>query len=455
MSNLPSYSATRLMTESDESISLRNNNVTSHQQQEAQQQQQQQQKQLQQQQQQQPQIPYHDPPYLIRNSRAFRHFKNPPQPHMCIKDHTDDGQELFINVMSWTKICMPHSETDPIPLYGGMRVTSGSPKSPLMFAVMANPAILKHVGRKCSDAEEKLALVKLMCDFVEAMNPGLKLARAAEVLKDRDLSGELKDIWGAVQAKRLREKDSAPSYESYLASQNQVYIDFGPPEAPPYQSERVADQQQQQQQQQQSPPSIKSNKDSHNHSNSVLNVDEVDNNIPQQILDSHQNNLNTLDNNTQIAMTNNRNITTQHKEMNVIKPLTSPPPPPTETATTVAVTTITMTTTIPTPTGDSDSNKNDRQLTKKDKLSGFLPNSCHNIFPFIKTKSSSHDKNNAHKEKNDTNQKDAMQQQQHQSNNITRKILHSSKDSNNKLIQNKDTANLESEISKLDIGKSQ
>lgn len=69
-----------------------------------------------------------------------------------------------------------------------------------MFAVMANPAILKHVGRKCSDVEvfypcllleiaknrndqtklnlfysfihlthllqEKYALVKLMCDFV-------------------------------------------------------------------------------------------------------------------------------------------------------------------------------------------------------------------------------------------------------------------------------------------------
>lgn len=228
------------------------------------------------------------------------------------------------------------------------------------------------------------------------------------MLKDRDLSGELKDIWGAVQAKRLREKDSAPSYESYLASQNQVYIDFGTPEAPPYQSERVVDpppvtakqqQYQQQQQQQLSPPPIKSNKESKNHSNSVLNVDEVDNNIPQQILDSHQNNLNTLDNNAQIAMTNNRNTITHHKEMNVIKPLTSPPPPPTmTTATTIAPTTVPLTTTTTTTT-DSDSNKNDRQSTKKDKLSGFLPNSCHNIFPFIKTKSSGHDKNNAHKDK--------------------------------------------------------
>lgn len=149
MSNLPSYNlaTARLMSDSDESISLRNNNVMNQNEQQDLQQkplqdqnrraeklqqknedelQQQQLLQQQQQHQSQPQISYPDPPYLIRNSRAFRHlnrFRNPPQPHMCIKDHTDDGQELFINVMSWTKICMPNSEADPIPLYGGMRVS--------------------------------------------------------------------------------------------------------------------------------------------------------------------------------------------------------------------------------------------------------------------------------------------------------------------------------------------
>lgn len=46
------------------------------------------------QQQQQQMQPYPDPPYSVRHSRAFRHFKNPPQPHMCIKDHTHDGQEV-------------------------------------------------------------------------------------------------------------------------------------------------------------------------------------------------------------------------------------------------------------------------------------------------------------------------------------------------------------------------
>lgn len=241
-----------------------------------------------------------------------------------------------------------------------------------------------------------------------------------------------------VQAKRLREKDSAPSYESYLASQNQVYIDFGPADAPPYQTERETEPVKQQQQISPQLLPIKNGKESKNQSNSVLNVDEVDNNIPQQIVDSHQNNLNALDNGTQQMATNNR-IIIHH----AIKPLTSPPPPPSATTTT--------TTPMITTTTDNDSNKNDRQVTKKDKLGGFLPNSCHNIFPFIKTKSSGHDKNNTHKEKNDTHQKDAMQQH---SNNISRKILHSSKD-NNKLIQNNDTANLESEISKLDIGKTQ
>lgn len=107
--------------------------------------------------------------------------------------------------------------------------------------------------------QERIALVELMCDFVEAMNPGLKLQRYeqmtttcyfesewngfwtmflflsfvsrrdAEVLKDRDLSGELKDIWGAVQAKREREKDPPANYFSPTHNPNDtIYIEFGP-----------------------------------------------------------------------------------------------------------------------------------------------------------------------------------------------------------------------------------
>lgn len=148
------------------------------------------------------------PPHSYRHSRAYRHFKNPPQPHMCIRTTTESGEELFINVLSWTRIVIPQEPSDPIPLYGGMRVPPGSPRSPpIVFAVMANPEVLKDSGRHSKDPEERRAMVELMCDFVEAMNPGVKLVRNAVILKDRDISGELKDVWNAVQAQRDRERE--------------------------------------------------------------------------------------------------------------------------------------------------------------------------------------------------------------------------------------------------------
>lgn len=139
-----------------------------------------------------------DRPPSFRHSRAFRNFKNPPQPHMCIRDTTNDGdQEVLINVMSWTRIVKPQTPNDPIPLYGGMRVlasssSSGSnnnnnrspaapqqwpPQPAMLFAVMANPEVLKKASRNSVDDQDLTALVELMCEFVEAMNPGLKLLR--------------------------------------------------------------------------------------------------------------------------------------------------------------------------------------------------------------------------------------------------------------------------------------
>lgn len=136
-----------------------------------------------------------DRPPSFRHSRAFRNFKNPPQPHMCIRDKTVDGeQEVFINVMSWTRIVKPQAPNDPIPLYGGMRVLGGSSRLPpngpqqepqaqlspqnqsIIFAVMANPEVLKK-NRNNVDDQDLMALVELMCEFVETMNPGLKLQR--------------------------------------------------------------------------------------------------------------------------------------------------------------------------------------------------------------------------------------------------------------------------------------
>ncbi|KAI8428409.1 hypothetical protein MSG28_007234 [Choristoneura fumiferana] len=148
----------------------------------------------------------------VRGSRAFRQFKNPPQPHMCIQDTLrETSEKLFINVLGWQKIANPKQYSDPIPLYGGMQVPQGcgpnSTRPPLLvFAVMVNPDILKANGKNAANPSDREALVSLLCDFVEAMNPGLVLARNPAILKDRDLAGELKDVWLAVQNKREREK---------------------------------------------------------------------------------------------------------------------------------------------------------------------------------------------------------------------------------------------------------
>lgn len=63
-------------------------------------------------------------------------------------------------------------------LFCPQQVPPGSPRSPpIVFAVMANPEVLKDSGRHSKDPEERRAMVELMCDFVEAMNPGVKLVR--------------------------------------------------------------------------------------------------------------------------------------------------------------------------------------------------------------------------------------------------------------------------------------
>lgn len=48
---------------------------------------------------------------------------------------------------------------------------------PIIFAVMASPEILKKTGRNYVDSPEQMNLVELMCEFVEAMNPGIVLSK--------------------------------------------------------------------------------------------------------------------------------------------------------------------------------------------------------------------------------------------------------------------------------------
>lgn len=150
---------------------------------------------------------------MDRARNGARYFRNPPQPHMCVQDfiHGSD-RPCYINVMSWVKIVMPHNTEDSIPLYGGMRILPGSSsqraqkKQPLIFAVMANPEILKISGKTAKNLSDRDGLIEVMLDFVEAMNPDIRFKRQFSVLKDRDLTGELKDIWLAVHMMRERER---------------------------------------------------------------------------------------------------------------------------------------------------------------------------------------------------------------------------------------------------------
>lgn len=255
------------------------------------------------------------------------------------------------------------------------------------------------------------------------------------MLKDRDLSGELKDIWGAVQAKRLREKDAAPSYENYLATQNQIYIDFGPESA--YQS---------------------TSNDQHNAANnansqliSVLNVDEVCG--PTANANVQAENLTNIG--LTAAASKSATPTTVNVEIvvdkNMEKQLPLSPTDATSNNATKGNGVVSSGADAATVADTHNSNNSNSShatpksikngtvsVPKKDKLAAFLPNGCHNIFPFIKTKNS-HDKN-SNKDKSEHST-----------------IAHSGarkscSNKDNKYIQN-NTANLESELSKIDLSK--
>ncbi|KAK2580306.1 hypothetical protein KPH14_012545 [Odynerus spinipes] len=170
-----------------------------------------------------------------------RVFKNPPQPHMCIRDFIQGTTApCYVNVLSWDRIAMPCRPSQPVPLWGGMRVPSPRTKAEaVVFAVMANPEVLRINGKNSEDPEKRSSLIELLLDFVEAMNAGVVFTRRYTILKDRDITGELKEVWNAVQARRDREQPPP---------QQETWIDVPPPvpQYPQYQ-----DQQQQQTQKQQ------------------------------------------------------------------------------------------------------------------------------------------------------------------------------------------------------------
>lgn len=49
-----------------------------------------------------------------RHRSAKSNFKNPPQPRFCIKEKTLDGRDLYINVLSYSRIASQLSEFDPV-----------------------------------------------------------------------------------------------------------------------------------------------------------------------------------------------------------------------------------------------------------------------------------------------------------------------------------------------------
>ncbi|XP_014218465.1 putative mediator of RNA polymerase II transcription subunit 26 isoform X2 [Copidosoma floridanum] len=204
------------------------------------------------------------PPKTKRN--GARTFKNPPQPHMCIKDQVlSSDLPCYVNVLSWDKVDMPASPNMPVPLFGGMQLTPPrtEDKSTLVFAVIANTEVLKMRGKNCKNPNELENLVVVLLDFVETMNNGIKFKRKYEILKDRDITGELKEVWITVQNQTEKEATvnqpetwiDVPQYPQCTDQQQQQQPSRPHPQQQMSSLEPLPQiSQQQQQQQQQQPP---------------------------------------------------------------------------------------------------------------------------------------------------------------------------------------------------------
>lgn len=279
----------------------------------------------------------------------------------------------------------------------------------------------------------------------------LSIFRDAEVLKDRDLSGELKDIWGAVQAKREREKDPQANYFSPSHNSNDtIYIEFGPETS---QDRRTI---------QQNCNNL-TDDELHHLTNTALNISyDCPNQAPPPSYDAirhdkiitmpKQHHIDVIDSADAENITNGITVTMANAQVqngpgdhqssvmlqsdnmlanvNVLPvvqghipdptptpigpaPLaieetdSSPDKTPTETTVNEVIgkvpsETVTLaiksTTTndvikpietqqhIETITNKSNPAASIPSSTKKEKVGGFLPNSCHNIFPFMKSK---------------------------------------------------------------------
>ncbi|KAL0124550.1 hypothetical protein PUN28_006415 [Cardiocondyla obscurior] len=135
---------------------------------------------------------------------------------MCIQDFIQGTPApCYVNVLSWDKIAMPRRPSLPVPLYGGMRMPPPRTKTEaIVFAVMANPEVLRMSGKNAQDVKKRTSFIELLLDFIEAMNAGIVFNRNYTILKDRDITGELKEVWNAVLA--IRDEQRPPQQETWI-----------------------------------------------------------------------------------------------------------------------------------------------------------------------------------------------------------------------------------------------
>lgn len=82
--------------------------------------------------------------------------------------------------------------------------------------------------------QKRTSLIEHLLDFVERMNTGITFMRQYTILKDRDITGELKEVWNAVQARRDLEQPP-PQQETWIDAQPPV------PQYPQYQDHQQQD----------------------------------------------------------------------------------------------------------------------------------------------------------------------------------------------------------------------
>ncbi|XP_011503587.1 PREDICTED: TPR-containing protein DDB_G0280363 isoform X2 [Ceratosolen solmsi marchali] len=126
---------------------------------------------------------------------------------------------------------------------GGMELNPprSQDKNTRVFAVIANPEVLRIRGKNAKNQNDQSNLIEMLLNFVESKNKGVIFSRIYSILKDRDITGELKEVWNVIQKQE---------------NQIETWIDGQPPTL---QYSQHLDQQQQQQQQlqlQQSPQPI-------------------------------------------------------------------------------------------------------------------------------------------------------------------------------------------------------